>query len=216
MDTTKNFVAAGILLVFATTLSGCATAPGAANAIDCATGDWAAYGEKDARDGAPVMRRDTVAATCPGADIAAYDAGYSRGLNSFCQPASGYTYGLEGKPYAFNCPDELEPGFVYTYQIGYEEFELKTAVREADRELNRTDRRLRDLDNEVKRQEQMFYNSSNRTSSEQARVQTEVGRLQRRLVQLQQDRLMQRNALDAAQLALKTFREARPDIPGID
>ncbi|MEO1573372.1 MAG: DUF2799 domain-containing protein [Pseudomonadota bacterium] len=216
MNTTKNFVAAGAVLAFATVLGGCATAPGAANAIDCATSDWGAYGEKDARDGAPVMRRDTVAATCPGADIAAYDAGYTRGLNAFCQPASGYTYALEGKPYAFNCPDELEPGFVRAYQVGYEEFELKQAVREADRELNRTDRRLRDLDNEVKRQEQMFYNSTNRTSSEQARVQTEVGRLQRRLVQLQQDRLIQRNTLDAAQMALKKFREARPDIPGID
>lgn len=197
-------------------LGGCAAAPGAANAIDCATSDWGTYGETDARDGAPVMRRDTIAATCPGADIAAYDAGYNRGLQAFCQPASGYNYGLDGKPYAFNCPDPLEPGFVRAYQIGYEEFELKQAVRKADRDLNQTDRRLRDLDNEVKRQEQLFYNSSNQTSSETARVRTEVSRLQRRLVQLQQDRLTQRHALDAAQAALKNFRKTRPEIPGVE
>ena len=201
-------------LTVALIAGGCTTAPGSSS-IDCGTSDWTTLGERDALEGAPVMRRDDVAASCAGADLAAYDAGYARGLNTFCLPEGGYKYGLDGKPYAFNCPDALEPGFVAAYQVGYKEYELQEAVREADRTLNRTDQRLRDLDNEVKRQESLFYNSTNRSSSEQARVRTEVSRLQRRLVQLQQERLTQRYALDQAQARLKKFREKRPEVPGV-
>ncbi|MEM6640370.1 MAG: DUF2799 domain-containing protein [Pseudomonadota bacterium] len=199
-------------------LVGCASGPGGSSGarIDCQPDSWSSAGERDALAGAPESRRDAVAAACPSADMAAYGQGYNTGLRTFCLPASAYTFGLDGGQYAFNCPGDLEPGFVYAYGIGYEEFELNEAVREADRNLNRTDRRVRDVRNEVSRQEQLFNSSTNRSSAEMGRVRTEVSRLQRRLVSLQQERATNRILLDQAQAALKKYRENRPAIPGVE
>lgn len=207
-------LAAALILI-----GGCASSgPTRMSANDCATSDWRAVGLDDGLAGESRTRRDARATTCAensaAADLAAYDVGYAEGNNTFCQPKGGYEHGLEGKQYQFVCSDELEPMFVFSYEVGYGEYEIKQALRDADRDLNKMERNMRTAQEDVQRLERQ-YNSAT-TSADQMRVRNEVAALRRRISTLQQQRVQFRFAQDAAQQALKKYRKNRPEIPGVE
>ncbi len=200
---------------------GCASSGSARmSAKDCTTGDWRALGVSDGLAGESRARRDARAATCTAnsasVDLASYDAGYAEGNNTFCQPKGGFEHGLAGKQYQLACGEDLEPMFVYSYEVGYREYEIKQALRDADRDLNNMERNMQRAQSDVQRLESQYNNSNNNTSSEQMRMRTEVDALRRRIGTLQQQRTQFRFALDAAQNALKKYRKNRPQLPGVE
>ena len=109
------FVAGTILL---TMLSGCATT----GRVSCTSSDWQRFGEEDGSNGRPASWVDKRSKTCAGQgglpDITSYEAGRSRGLQSYCTATSGYRAGVHIKTYENVCPANLEPAFLGAMEIG--------------------------------------------------------------------------------------------------
>ena len=200
--------------------AGCASTGGGMSARDCDGADWRALGLQDGLEGAPELRLEERRQACAGAanppDTVAYAEGYEQGLATFCQPRSGFEHGKAGKEYAFVCARSVEPAFIQAYQVGYREYELRQAVRDADRDLNRMERDMRNAQNEVQRLQAQYNNSANNSMSERMRMQGEVEALRRRIAELQQQRAVFRNALNQAEQALSNYRKNRPRIPGVE
>jgi chaperonin cofactor prefoldin len=215
----RRYRALAVVCVLAFT-AGCATTGGRMSPRDCDTADWRALGLADGLEGAHSSRLDERRQECASATIApdttAYAEGYEQGLASFCQPRGGYQHGRDGKEYLWVCTGDTEPAFIQAYQIGFEEYELREAVRDADRDLNRMEREMRNTQNEVQRLQAQYNNSANSGMSERIRLQNEVDALRRRVHELQQDRSRYRTALNQAEMELAEFRKNRPPIPGVD
>ncbi|MFK8014367.1 MAG: DUF2799 domain-containing protein [Gammaproteobacteria bacterium] len=205
------------ILALCAALSSCATGPSGMSAKDCASADWRALGVQDGQEGAASIRRDQRFAACAGSapppDQNAYGAGYADGLALLCTPKGGYEFGLAGKEYLYVCPRPQEPDFIQTYQIGYEEYELKETLRDAQRGLDRSEREMRSAQTDVQRL-QSQYNSAN--TQDRIRLQTDIDRLRRRVFQIQDERAQFENAKRAAEAQLKKYRKGRPAIPGVD
>lgn len=208
------------LLACVAWINGCATGSRGMSAADCSSADWQALGLEDGREGAHSGITQQRFTQCESAaitpDRVAYQAGYDLGIKEFCLPRGGFLHGVKGREYAFNCPRETEPDFIRAYQIGYEEYELKQVVRDADRKVNRNRTSMQSAQTDVKRLEAQYYSSANATQSEINRINAELNQLRRRIGQLQQERAGYRMALDQAQAQLKTYRKRRPRIPGLD
>ena len=91
----------------------------------CQATDWASYGENDGILGVAASERTEKFADCAGlghgADIAAYQAGRTKGLGRYCTVENGYEVGYAGRRYREVCPPALEPGFLQGYEQGRKE-----------------------------------------------------------------------------------------------
>lgn len=107
-----------LILCSALALSGCATY----SRDECESGNWAAIGEQDGRDGRAPDKFDLHVKACKldrsESSRTAYMAGRSKGLTSYCTPARGYREGSLGQQYLNSCPAALEPQFLKGYQLG--------------------------------------------------------------------------------------------------
>lgn len=206
-----------LLLLLCAAVAGCASNPADMSAKDCATADWRALGTIDGQEGAASNRREQRFASCAGTatppDSGAYEAGYAEGLTVLCTPKGGYEYGLTGKDYFFVCPRRSEPTFIKTYQIGYDEFELKEKLREAQRGLDRSEREMRNAQTDVKRLEAQYNGAG---AQDRQRMQVEVNQLRRRVFEIQDERAQFEYAHNIAEEELKAYRKGRPEIPGVD
>lgn len=113
----------------------CATGPRLMSDAECASADWAAFGHQDGVAGAPPRLGNDRAAACHQRgyrmDRAAYDAGRSRGLSSFCAAPNAYRLGASGAPYRGQCAGFDEPGFTAEYERGFALFGFTDAVDRA-------------------------------------------------------------------------------------
>ena len=104
------------------TLGACTTATVAERTAACQATDWASYGENDGVLGVPAGQRDGRFTDCAElghpADIAAYQAGRSRGLQTYCTLENGYEVGYSGRRYRNVCPKALEVSFLQGYEQG--------------------------------------------------------------------------------------------------
>lgn len=216
MRTLPTLTLVGVLAIAA----GCATTSSRMSATDCDNADWRALGLEDGLEGAHSTRLEQRQQQCTDAnvvpDAVAYAEGYEEGLATFCQPRGGYEYGLEGKDYAWVCSRDTEPDFIQGYQLGFREYELIQALRDADRNLDRMERDMRNTQNDVQRLQSQYNNSANNSNSERMRMQTEVDRLRRRVFELQQERNVFRSQRNQAEKQLSEFRKNRPPIEGVD
>ncbi|MFK7887923.1 MAG: DUF2799 domain-containing protein [Gammaproteobacteria bacterium] len=216
----RSTAASYLIFITCLLLNGCATGSRGMSASECTEADWQAVGLADGRDGAHSGIGEQRFTQCEGASVApdraAYQKGLAAGLLEFCEPRGGFLHGVKGKEYAFNCAREQEPKFIRAYQIGYDEYELKQAVRDADRLVNRNRTDMQSAQTDVKRLEAQYYGSANASRSEINRINAELNRIRRRVLQLQGERAGHRAALDQAQTLLKKYRKTRPLIPGLD
>jgi hypothetical protein len=158
-------VRAPILCLFVLLLAGCSSM----SERQCRSVNWAERGERDAYDGQSRERIASYQDACTEfgiqADVAAYNAGYARGLRLYCTPQRGYAVGKTGGSYRRSCPPESEPAFLEGYDIGkgiYSEqrrvSDLERRIRDAEKKLKAAEtaderdalrRRIRDLDDEM-------------------------------------------------------------------
>ena len=91
----------------------------------CQATDWAEFGRNDDILGVAEGERTKQFADCAGlgypADIAAYQAGRTEGLASYCTLENGYEAGYAGRRYRDVCPPELEIAFLQGYRQGRKE-----------------------------------------------------------------------------------------------
>jgi ribosome modulation factor len=113
------------LLLLATLAAACTTLTVAERTGACRATEWSSYGENDGILGVAAIERAEKFADCAAlgypADIAAYQAGRSRGLGTYCTVENGYQVGYAGRRYRDVCPPEMEPAFLQGYEQGAKE-----------------------------------------------------------------------------------------------
>ena len=106
-------------------VSACATMTPKERAAACSATDWERYGQNDGRLGIPTSSRagdfEDCAEVGKPVDLAAYQAGRSAGLESYCTVENGYQVGYDGRRYQKVCPPTLEPDFLQGYDQGRKE-----------------------------------------------------------------------------------------------
>lgn len=114
-----------VVIASALLLAGCATMTPAERADACRSTDWQRFGLNDGKLGVPASSREDDFQNCAEVgqpvDLAAYDAGRTEGLLSYCTAENGFRVGYEGRRYAKVCPPALEPDFLQGFKRGRRE-----------------------------------------------------------------------------------------------
>lgn len=114
-----------VCVLLAITLSACTTLAPEQVARECAQTDWERYGLNDGKIGLPTSERASEFSDCQTvgqpADLVAYQAGRTTGLESYCTAERGYQIGYSGQRYQSVCPATLEPDFLQGFERGRED-----------------------------------------------------------------------------------------------
>jgi hypothetical protein len=107
---------------------------------ECEKGDWRGIGLADGRKGEPATRINDHAEACAAAavkpDMAAYEAGRTEGLATFCTPAGGFLSGARGSVYAGVCAGESEEAFLKPYRLASSLREKRERVKALESDLD--------------------------------------------------------------------------------
>jgi hypothetical protein len=167
-------------------LSGCASM----NADECASSDWSAIGYEDGARGYTTEqfsgRRKACAKHGITADFQAYQSGREQGLESFCQPGRGFSFGANGGRYNGVCPADLEPEFVDAYNAGHKLYTLRANVSSANSAINSKEQELEYAENRITAAELLLINSET-TSEERVALLVELKDLSERTGQLESE-----------------------------
>jgi hypothetical protein len=148
-------------------LGGCASM----SKEECRSADWREVGYHDGVKGLARSRAEDHAQACAEASVAvdrkAYFEARERGIRQYCYPPNGMNVGRAGQGYNDVCPPDLEPAFLYQYQLGRavydaeqrvsrldsDQHDLEERLRKADKDSDRAKLRdkLRDLDHDLRR-----------------------------------------------------------------
>lgn len=130
------------LLLLTSLFAGCASM----SEKECATASWYDIGYESAILGRLKSANERDFRACEKHDIPAnigqYDQGYTVGLNEFCTPANGASWGKQGKPYYNQCPASREPAFLREYKPAFALSQAEQQLRQAQNELTKDETRL--------------------------------------------------------------------------
>jgi hypothetical protein len=167
-------------------LSSCASM----NADECASSDWSAIGYEDGARGYTTEqfsgRRKACAKHGITADFQAYQSGREQGLEAFCQPGRGFSFGANGGRYNGVCPADLEPEFVDAYNAGHKLYTLRANVSSANSAINSKEQELEYAENRITAAELLLINSET-TSEERVALLVELKDLSERTGQLESE-----------------------------
>jgi hypothetical protein len=126
--------------------AGCATL----SETQCRQADWEALGETDGALGYPPARIEEHREACAEYGVVPDEDAYARGrlagLDRLCRPAGGLAHGRAGRSYQGVCPPGYEEDFYTGYQVG-------RRIHRVEKELDDTERALRQLDFDLQRQD---------------------------------------------------------------
>lgn len=181
MDSKRISIFAAFLLVG---LSGCASM----NADECAASDWSAIGYEDGARGYTTEqfsgRRKACAKHGITADFQAYQRGREQGLESFCQPGRGFSFGANGGRYNGVCSADLEPQFLDAYNAGHKLYTLRANVNSANSQIYSKEQELEYAENRIIAVELALI-SSETTSDERIALLLELKDLSERIGELE-------------------------------
>lgn len=131
-------------------LSGCAKMM---NENECVSADWQTIGFLDGSAGRSESFLNRRVESCAeygvSPNLNSYLVGRSQGLESFCQPRSGFYMGLRKTIYENVCPTTLEEQFLSAYQdgLGLREHrnqitEIETAIKSAITDMDQLDEKI--------------------------------------------------------------------------
>lgn len=112
---------------------------------ECTSMNWSAKGREDAYEGESLNMFSKYHKFCSneyGINISKerYVKGYSLGLESFCTPQRGETFGHKGGVYKGQCPKNRERDFLKAYNLAFREYKLQ----QKEEELANRERELRE------------------------------------------------------------------------
>ena len=181
----RKWLNIGVALLIAG-LSGCASM----NADECAASDWSAIGFEDGSRGYTTDRFANHRKACAKhgitADFQAYQDGRDSGLESFCQPGRGFSYGANGGQYTGVCAADLEPGFLDAYHTGRKLYTLRSNVSAANSQLYAAENALEGTENRIVAVELALINSET-TTDERIAYLAELKELSERKGKLKSD-----------------------------
>ncbi|PSV31485.1 MULTISPECIES: DUF2799 domain-containing protein [unclassified Photobacterium] len=110
------------------------------NQQECQTANWQALGYMDGSQGASSTQFNERSSACSEynvrADFSQYQAGYQKGLISYCTESHGFFVGSHGKSYQGVCPQNTAKAFVKGYNHGQQLYTAQENVSRAERELS--------------------------------------------------------------------------------
>jgi hypothetical protein len=147
----------------------------------CQSADWRALGEVDGAAGATLSKYEARSNDCAKVgitpDFPAYSLGRDYGLQSFCQPASGFRAGLNGYSYAGVCTGASEADFMLGYRDGARAYAARqelssaeSAVSSARSERDRLQDKIRAFEETLRRPDA--------TDAEKAEARKRIGEVQ--------------------------------------
>lgn len=121
---------------------------------ECIAADWRVIGEQDGSEGRePQARFGQHVKACERAGIipdqTLWNQGYQRGLFNFCTPVRGLSHGQAGQVYNNVCPPALETGFLAGYNLGREEYDKKSEIRNLESRIASKEREIRQIDDDL-------------------------------------------------------------------
>ncbi len=132
-------------------LAGCAS--NGMSEAECRIADWHAIGFEDGARGAAPDHFGTHRRACAehgvASDFAAYRAGHTEGIESFCRPVNGARLGESGVQYTGGCPAHLEDAFVAAHGEAYGLYERRSTLRRVRGRLNAKRQRSKAIEHEV-------------------------------------------------------------------
>jgi outer membrane murein-binding lipoprotein Lpp len=174
------------IVMFLSGLNGCATM----NADECAASDWSAIGYEDGSRGYTEDRfgghRKACAKHGITPDFVAYQAGRNRGLESFCQPGRGFSYGANGGQYSGVCAADLEPEFLDAYHAGRKLYTLRSNVGAVNSQLYAAENALEATRSRITTVELLLINSET-TTDDRVALLAELKELSERKGKLKSD-----------------------------
>ena len=139
-----------IILPLTFLLSGCAKMM---NENECLAADWQTVGFLDGSSGRNMAWLERRSEACSeygvAPDLDRYLIGRSQGLESFCQPRSGFYMGLRRNIYENVCPTELEGAFLVAYQDGLGLRERQNRITEIESAINSANADMIQLDEDI-------------------------------------------------------------------
>lgn len=200
--------AAASLGFIALALGGCASM----NESECRAVDWRMIGYEDGVAGHAgdrvAVHRKACAKHGVVPDFERYQLGRQEGLREYCQPANGFRVGARGAQYQGVCPADLEAGFAAAHRSGARLHLLESRLAQADRALHASLRELDTLE-DLMLQNSLVIVSSESTAEERAqalldtrRMAEDSGRLKAEIDQLESDRLVFEQDLEAYRATL--------------
>lgn len=175
-------------------LGGCASM----NADECAASDWSAIGFEDGSRGYTEDRFGNHRKACAKhgitPDFKAYQNGRDSGLESFCQPGRGFSYGANGGQYNGVCAAGMEPDFLDAYRTGQKLYTLRSNVSAVNSQLYAAENALQASENRVVAVELALINSETTTDervaylAELKNLSERKGKLKSEIRQLVADR----------------------------
>lgn len=190
-----------LLALVCTGLSGCASM----NESECEVANWRQVGYIDGTEGWPESRFADHQRACAKhgvtADLNTYRVGRIEGLRSYCQPARGFQFGLDGRTYNGVCPPNLAPQFLTAYHDGRQIYDLRDRVEEATSDMERLADRIEAIEEQSFDVEQRLRNPDI-TPEERDRLLDKLRDFRREYRDIERDRLTLQNDLSTARLAL--------------
>lgn len=167
-------------------LSGCASM----NADECATSDWTAVGYEDGSRGYTTERFGAHRKACAKhgitADFQAYQNGRNQGLEEFCQPGRGFSFGANGGRYNGVCAADMEPYFLEAYRAGQKLYTLRANVSAANSAIYAREGELEEAEARILAAELLLI-SEETTTEERVALLVELKELSERTGELESE-----------------------------
>lgn len=143
----RTITCAGLMAFLA--LGGCASL----SKNQCLANDWETVGYRDGLSGTPssalLQHQDACVKHGVIPDRNAYLAGWSEGVDQYCQPANGFAVGHNGVAYSNVCPAHLQSAFYAAYQDGQHLYLARTEVVSIQHAISQREQRLRQVKSEL-------------------------------------------------------------------
>lgn len=134
------------LLLISLTLVACATM----NANECSVANWYEIGYEEGSRGYHPNRFTKHRKACAkhgfAANFSEYKAGHGKGVRTYCTPQQGYRLGKINSGFPSICPADLTANVRKGYDLGYDVFLEKQAIR---REIEETKEFITAIDDEI-------------------------------------------------------------------
>lgn len=137
-----------LLLTLPLLLAGCSSL----SEEECRAMSWYNQGYQDGTEGKTRAASGNYSKTCGEyglkVDEAEWQRGYAKGLELYCIPELAYSKGREGNEYLGVCPNDTT--FLTQFERGRKEFLLAERLGELQQELERTERDIYQLDQQIR------------------------------------------------------------------
>lgn len=131
-----------VIITMIISISSCATL----SKGECIEADWYEIGIRDGSNGKPRSVLDNHREACKKHGVAPnreqYYSGRNIGIKSYCTPENGFLIGKKGEYYKQVCPLHLDRGFLNSYKLGKEIYDINRDIVKAESRLEKLEKEL--------------------------------------------------------------------------